>query len=129
MRKKWFDSLKFNLKTTYSFSVILPMVKSLIHTLIILAQVGISHLEFLLCLLPILSMLYFCSLLVIVEHFNTVGLLASQCSAVEPFLKAFSYAMSSVSLMLLDGAALVPHSVKRGSRHGTGSMQEIFADL
>lgn len=56
--------------------MILPMLKSLIHTLIILAQGGIYHLEFLLCLLPILSMLYFCSLPVSVEHFNTVGLLA-----------------------------------------------------
>lgn len=69
---KQFDSLKFNLKTTFRFSVIPPKVKSLIWTRIILAHVGVSHLEFLLCLLPVLSVLCFCSLVVSVERVNVV---------------------------------------------------------
>lgn len=60
--KTWFDSLKFHLKTTFSFSMIPPMIKSLIQTLYFLAQVGVSHLECFWCLLPVFYAFYFCSL-------------------------------------------------------------------
>lgn len=74
----WFTKTQF--KINFQIFCDPPMVKSLIWTLTFLAQVYMSHLEFLLCLLPFLSALYFSVVQQLVQDISTPWFYCHSCT-------------------------------------------------